>query len=109
MLCTYITYLLRFLDESQGTLVTRVKIPLYYPVSRILHSYTHDKLIKTQIRGPPRPGGDGHGARTSVLPDLLPQTSDQDVSSFNKDFPKLYIPQFLKCMKNGVFACEFYY
>ncbi|OXA36583.1 Traf2 and NCK-interacting protein kinase [Folsomia candida] len=41
-------------DESQGTLVTR-------------------------IRGPPRPGGDGHGARTSVLPDLLPQTSDQDM------------------------------
>ncbi|XP_035712738.1 misshapen-like kinase 1 isoform X3 [Folsomia candida] len=43
-------------DESQGTLVTR-------------------------IRGPPRPGGDGHGARTSVLPDLLPQTSDQDIAN----------------------------
>lgn len=31
----------------------------------------------------PRPGSDLPGARTSVLPDLLPQTSDQDVSLFS--------------------------
>jgi hypothetical protein len=45
---------------------------------------TPDESGTLVTRRPPRTGNDVPGARTSVLPDLLPQTSDQDVSIYKK-------------------------